>query len=58
MALCDSDCRFLAMLHIPFKHIKCSYEGYFDSQNSQDGSFETIYRLRPACWHYMFSRVF
>ena len=26
-----------------FKHIKSSYEGYFDPQNSQDGSFETVY---------------
>ena len=35
MALCDFDCRFLAMWHFLFKHIKCSYEGYFDPQNSQ-----------------------
>ena len=43
MALCDSDGRFLAMWHFLFKHIKCSYEGHFDPQNSQDGSFETIF---------------
>ena len=58
MALCDSDSRFLAMWHFLFRYIKCSYEGYFDPQNSQDGSFETIYKLRPARWHCMFSMVF
>ena len=29
MALCDSDCRYLAMWHFLFKHIKCNYEGLF-----------------------------
>ena len=31
----------LSEWHFLFKHIKCSYEGYLDPQNSQDGSFET-----------------
>ena len=38
MALCDSVCQFLVMWLFLFKHIQCSYEGYFDPQNLQDGS--------------------
>ena len=43
MTSCDSDCRFLAIWHVLFKYIKYSYEGHFDPQDSQDGSFKTIY---------------